>query len=599
MRKIALLLVLSFVFFGSIAQSDKQFDELDKTLNNILEISQAPGFAVAVVKGDEIIYQKGFGYRDYEKKKPVDVNTLFAIGSTTKAFTSGILGQLRADDKLTFDDSPIDYIPELKFYNNEMNNNIIIKDLMCHRTGLPRHDLSWYFFPTKNRDSLLLRLKYHEPFAGLREKWYYNNYMFLAQGVIAERITNKSWEENIEERFFEPLGMKRSNTSIEALEKSSNAAYGYKLKNDSIIRKMDYYDIAAMSPAGSINSSVNEMSNWLITWINKGEFKGKTILPQTYVDEAISSQMVINGSLPDEEFPDVHFANYGYGWSLSSYKGHYRVGHGGNIDGFSANVTFFPSDSIGIVVFANQNGSAVPNIVRNIMSDYVLDVRKTDWEKRFKERKEKTQKEAQEAQEEALSTRVKNTNPSHILIDYTGTYHNDGYGTFEIKLENDSLYADFKRLKLYLKHYHYNIFEPHIVEEFGLDTVSFASLLFNFTTNNLGDISAVKIELEPTLDPIVFKRSPNSIEVDLSTLESYVGEYELSGLVIKIYIKNDNTLHAFVKGQPEYELTATAQHKFSLKALEGFKIEFLETEDKSINELLMIQPNGTFKAKRK
>ena len=599
MKYTLLLLVLQCLFFNSIAQSDKEFSELNTALNKVLETSQAPGFAVALVKGDKVIYQKGFGYRDYENKKPVDVNTLFAIGSTTKAFTSAILGQLRDEDKLTFDDSPIDYVPKLKFHNNEMNNNIIIKDLMSHRTGLPRHDLSWYFFPTKHNDSLLQRLKYHEPFTGVREQWYYNNYMFFLQGLIAECITNKSWEENIVERIFEPLGMKRSNTSIEALEKSSNAAYGYEMKNDSVISKMDYYDIAAMSPAGSINSSVNEMSNWLITWINKGEFKGETILSQAYVDEAISSQMVINGSLPDEEFPDVYFANYGYGWILSSYKGHYRVSHGGNIDGFSANVTFFPSDSVGVVVFANQNGSAVPNIVRNIVSDYVLDVRKTDWEKRFKERKEKTQKETQEAQEEVLSTRVENTSPSHILIDYTGTYHNDGYGTFEINLENDSLYAEFKRLKLYLKHYHYNVFEPHKVEKLGLDTISLASLLFNFTTNNVGDISAVKIGLEPTLDPIVFKRSPNSIDVDLSTLESYVGEYEFSGMVIKIYIKQGNTLYAFVEGQPEYELIPTEQHKFSLKILEGFKIEFLESKEESINELLMIQPNGTFKAKRK
>src|SRR5690606_35074694 len=113
---------------------------------NILETWKGAGFAVAVVEKDKIIYSKGFGYRDYENKIPVTPNTLFAIGSSSKAFTSGLLGILRGDKKLSFDDSPIRHIPELRFYNNEMNNGITIKDLMTHRTGLPRHDLSWYYF---------------------------------------------------------------------------------------------------------------------------------------------------------------------------------------------------------------------------------------------------------------------------------------------------------------------------------------------------------------------------------------------------------------------------------------------------------------------
>ena len=223
---------------------------------------------------------------------------------------------------------------------------------------------SWYLFPTFNKDSLLQRVHYQEPFTGIRQRWYYNNFMFLAQGVIAGRITDKSWEDNIKERFFTPLGMNRSNTTIDELLKSSNAAFGYEVKKNDEIRKMDYYRIAGMRPAGSINSSANEMSNWLITWINKGKFRGKEILSENYRDEAIGSHAVVSSALPDEKVPDAHFANYGYGWFLSSYKSHYRVEHGGNIDGFSASVAFYPSDSIGIVVLANQNGSAVPGLVR-------------------------------------------------------------------------------------------------------------------------------------------------------------------------------------------------------------------------------------------
>lgn len=598
--KKALIILLAVTLTATVfAQQDKRLKGLEKELNEILESAQAPGFSVAIVEKDKVIYAGGFGYRDFENKIPADANTLYAIGSSSKAFTCAILGQLRQEDKLALDDSPIKYIPELRFYNDELNNNVIIKDLMCHRTGLPRHDFSWYLFPTYSKDSLLRRVEYQEPFAGLREQWYYNNFMFLAQGVIAERITGKSWEENIKERFFEPLGMTRSNVSIEELEKSENAAIGYELKKDSIISKMDYYRIAAMGPAGSINSSVNEMANWLITWINKGKFGDQEIIPEAYLGEAISSQMVITGALPDTEFPDVYLANYGYGWMISSYKGHYRVEHGGNIDGFSASVAFFPSDSIGVVVLANQNGSSVPALVRNTVADRMLKTQKTDWAKRFTERKNKAKEEEQKAKEESTSAKINNTRPSHILQEYTGKYSNPGYGEFEIVLEGDSLFAEFKLKTFYLRHFHYDVFEPFEVTASGIDTTDTGSLRLNFGTNDSGEISFVKIKVEPTLDPIEFKHTPESIEVDKETLASYVGDYELAGTPIKVYLKKEKILYLFVTGQPEYELIATDKHKFSFKTLEGFKVEFLESDDKAINEVMIIQPNGSFKAVRK
>ncbi|MGB5700992.1 serine hydrolase [Muriicola sp.] len=592
---IALCAVMTFN-----AQTDKRLKGVEKELNAILEVTKAPGFAVAVVEGQKVLYAKGFGYSDYENKIPADANTLYAIGSSTKAFTSAILGQLRQEDKLSFEDSPIKHIPELRFYNDEMNNGIIIKDLMSHRTGLPRHDFSWYLFPTDSRDSLMMRIEHQEPFTGVRKQWYYNNFMFLAQGVIAEKITGKPWEENIEERFFKPLGMNRSNTRIQEMKESSNAALGYELKKDSIISKMDYYDIAAMSPAGSINSSVNDMSKWVRSWINNGKNGDAQILPEAYLKEAISSQMVVGSGLPDKEFPDMHMSNYGYGWFLSSYRGHYRVEHGGNIDGFSANVAFFPTDSLGIVVLTNQNGSAVPSLVRNTMADRFLKEGKTNWADDFKARQEKAKIAEAEAKANESSNKISGTKPSHILQQYTGKYANPGYGEFRIDNRNDSLIAIFKLNSYYLKHRHYDVFEPFEIEETGIDTTATGPLRFNFGTNDGGDISDLKMKAEGALqDPIVFKHTPTTIEVDKTTLESYVGNYELAGMELKVYIKNEDTLYLFVPGQPEYELLATSKHKFSFKILEGFKVEFLEAENGAINEVNVIQPNGTFKATRK
>ncbi|HCZ36407.1 MAG TPA: penicillin-binding protein, partial [Cytophagales bacterium] len=520
--------------------ADARLVGLEAELQKVLETWKAPGFAVAVVEKNKIIYAKGFGYSDYEKKIAVTPNTLFAIGSCSKAFTSAVLGQLRNESKLAFEDKPSKYIPELKFFNDQMNNTIQIRDLMSHRTGLPRHDFSWYLFPSDSKDSLIQRIAYQEPFAGVRERWYYNNFMFLAQGVVAEKITGKSWEENVRERIFKPLGMERSNLSIPEMQKATDIAIGYGLKNETTIDKMDYYHIAGMAPAGSINSSVTEMSNWVITWINGGKFKGKEIIPASYVSEAMSSQMVIGAGLPDKTNPDLHLSNYGYGWFLSSYKGHYRVEHGGNIDGFSANTSFYPSDSVGIVVLVNQNGSAVPSVVRNIISDRILRVKPTDWNKELKERRDKAVTEQKKAAATRSSNKVKGAKPSHILAEFTGKYSHPAYGDFTITYDRDSLFANFKRMKLWLAHHHYDVFNSYAIENGKPDTTTNEnSTQFLFSGNEVGEISMVALKLEPTLAPLEFKRTPIKVDVSTADLKRYEGEFELGGMTVRFFTKAD------------------------------------------------------------
>jgi len=600
MKKYLLLLFIFYIGALSFSQSDKRLKGIEKQFNSVLKSTKAPGFAVAIVEGDKIIYSKGFGYSDVENKVLVDGNTLFAIGSSTKAFTSALLGILRKEEKLSFDDRPRKYIPELEFYNDDMNTEITIKDLMQHSTGLPRHDGAWYFFPSHDKDSLVARLKHHEPFTGVRDKWYYNNFGFLTQGIITERITGQSWETNIKDKFFEPLGMSRSKTTINGLKESRNIAVGYELDNDRHVIKMKYYDIAGMSPAGSINSSVNDMSKWLMTWINDGKFNGKQIIPVDYMQEAIRSQMIVASGFPSEELPNVQFANYGYGWFLHSYKGHYMVEHGGNIDGFSANVAFYPTDNLGIVVLANQNGSVVPNLIRNIAADYMLNVEKTDWAKQHKNDLEKALKAQSKIEEDAEISNVKNTTPSHTKLGYTGSYKNKGYGKFNIVLENDSLYTKLNENRLYLNHFHYDTFELIEVKNGKIDTSAIGkSLKISFNTNLAGDIDKAEVAIEPMVDAIEFKRTTNTIDVDEKTLKAYVGKYNLAGTEIKTYIKDNNVLYIFLKGQPEYALIPTAIHKFNFKALEGFKVEFVEGENGKIEEVKFIQPNGIFIAKRK
>lgn len=593
-----LTLILSlFTIMVTTAQTDKRLKGIEKELNALLKATKTSGFAVAVIKKDKVIYSSGFGYRDYENKIPIDSNTLFAIGSSTKAFTCAILGQLKNEGKLTFQDNPIKYVPSLKFYNNNLNENIIIEDLMCHRTGLPRYDISWYLFPSHSKDSLVQRIQYMEPTTGLRQQWQYNNFMFVLQGVIAEKITGKSWEDNIKERFLIPLGMTRSNTTIQEMKQASNASFGYNLKDD-VITKMDYYDIAGMSPAGSINSSVNDMAKWLITWTNNGKFNNQEILPDSYISEAISSHAVISGDLPSKEMPNTFMANYGYGWFISSYKGQYSVEHGGNIDGFSAGVTFFPADDIGIVVLTNQNSSSLPSLATNTIADRLLNVKRTDWVAYYKEKQEKSKKRKEEAKKnDDKKVNEESHTPSHTLSSYTGLYSNPGYGTLELTIKNDSLFAILKNTKCYLKSKYYDIFDSYEIKNNKIEFDE--SLCFNFSTNDAGEISNLTLKLDPTLDhPIQFKRKPKEIAVDAETLNKYIGEYAIEGIAIKVSVKN-NKLNMLVPGQPEYELTATEKNMYAITTLDDFKVEFITKEDGTVKELKLHQPNGKFTAVKK
>lgn len=574
---------------------------IDTTLERILKERKAAGFAVAVVDKNKIIYAKGFGYRDIEKKLPVTPNTLFAIGSCTKAFTSMLIGLLNKDAKLDYDKPVRDYLPELKFFTTEMNNQITVRDLMCHRTGLPRHDYSWYYFNSASRDSLLQRIQYMEPTAAIRHTWQYNNFMFLLQGMIVEKITGKTWEQNIREKIFTPLGMTTSNLSKKELEKRNEPSLGYYLYKDSIIKKTDYYNINGMAPAGSINSSVNEMANWVMAWINGGKLNGKEIFPFSFMKEAMSSQMVIGAGLPDKEKPDVHFSNYGLGWFLASYRSHYRVEHGGNIDGFSASTCFFPSDSIAIIVLTNQNGSAVPSIVRNTIADRLLKLKPIDWLADRNIADAKTKAAAKEVETKAVSNQKKGTTTSHILKDYEGIFNHPGYGTMEIALQKDSLFMLTPNGRSWLRHYHYDIFEIFSVDnKEGIDTSQKNSPKIQFEMMEDGNINKVMMELQPGLKAIEFVRKPKAKELTTEELKKYEGDYELSPTIIaRFYIKGEKKLYAFIEGQPEYELIPTDKNKFVLKILSGYSVLFEENDKGEIIAASFIQPNGTFKATKK
>ncbi len=603
MRQLLVLLLLCSGISVSAqhrAPAAVKWSDLDTAFARVLKNWIGPGFAVAVVQKDRVVYAKGFGYRDTEKKLPVTAQTLFAIGSCTKAFTASLIGRMSVSQNIELDKPVREYLPELKFYNQEMNDRITLRDMMSHRTGLPRHDYSWYFFPTSS-DSMLKRIQFLEPSARPGEKWQYNNFMYMAQGALLVKKTGRSWEDNVRDSLFTPLGMTRSDFSIADLGKDSNAATGYKRIDTGktwYSEKTPYYNIGAMAPAGAINSSVTEMTAWLRTWIHRGKFAGREIIPVSFATEAMSSQSIVWSALPDSAQPDLYFATYGFGWFLGSYRGHYRAEHGGNIDGFTASTSFFPSDSLGIVVLCNQDGSAIPAIVRNMVADKVLGLPYTDWNSKQLNEVNRAKKEEKVKDSSAVAPVKAVVKSAHTPADFTGLFRNGGYGDLDIMLKHDSLYAETGSFTWYLKPAGYDWCSVYIKDAAGtVDTTrEFAKL--DFRTGSDGSLTGLETNVEPGVKPIVFSRIPKGISVSADSLNPYAGDYAIGQTTITISVKN-GTVHMMVPGQPEYELLPTGKDKFSLKGLTGFSVRFDRDNQNKITSLQSIQPNGTFKAARK
>jgi hypothetical protein len=353
-----------------------------------------------------------------------------------------------------------------------------------------------------------------------------------------------------------------------------------------------------MGPAGAVYSSVLDMSNWLQAWIYGGKFNGLQVVPAVHFKEATSGQSINGFGMPDSLHPDVIGSVYGFGWSLASYKGHYRVEHGGAIDGFHASVCFFPSDSIGIIVLSNQDARHIPPIVRNMLADRMLGVERSNWNKDWIDMAKKAKATQNATQMNPTRHRAA---ASHNLSAYEGLYTHPGYGTYDVFKTGDSLMLRTSRQKLWLRHWHYDVFVPYEVEENNkIDTSQSSSIRLRFNTDVNGEISSMNAYgFEAPSIELVFKKMPRPTPLDKSALNQYIGEYEMPGMVVKVYIKNENTLVMEVPGQPPYEQVAAGNHRFVFKTLEGYSLLFEMAEGEKAKAVSFIQPNGTFKATRK
>lgn len=474
------------------SQDLKKLEGLDQFIENGLQEWRVPGMAISIVKDGKPLYSNGYGFRDPEKGLKMEADTLYRIASNTKAFVALSLAILVDEGKLDWDKPVRSYIPYFKLQDSYATENVTPRDLLCHRTGLPAHDGSLHQF--KTRKEMVENLQYLEPSYPIRTKLQYNNLMYMTAGHLVDCITGEKWEKLVQERIFNPLSMQKSNFSFVKSRLTDNYAECFYMK-DNEVRRFKYNGgtdpeyIYPRSPASGINTTANELSNWMIMQLNKGEFNGKKIASEKAFSEMHTLQMIDNWNSPYTEHGE---SACGLGWFIWSYRGHKLVLHAGF---FGSQVLLIPNKNIGIAVLPTLGSGFTDAVFYNIL-DRLLVLEQVDWNTR----KLKEAEDAKKSQTGNESKPIPGTSPSHILSDYCGKYTNPGYGEFIIKLEDGRLVTEDEGHVHLLRHYHYDTFEI-------LEDSEDAAFSITFQTDAKGSISQIHVPFEPAVKDIVFTRS--------------------------------------------------------------------------------------------
>ena len=491
MKRFLLLLLFPLCVSAQNTDFSNKFGTIDSYANSLLQQWNIPGMALSVVYKDKIIYSKGYGYRDLEKQLPATVTTIFPIASNTKLFTSTIASQLAVEGKLSLDKPVKTYLPEITFYNEELTSRVTLRDMLSHRTGLPSYDGIWVNAPYK-RTEALSKIAYMKPSLGYREGYIYNNMMFITSGLAIERVSGKSWEDNVRDRIFKPLGMNASGFAGLGKKPEEHSQSYFDNEEGKIVARTFSSQSETLAPAGTIYSNMKDMGNWMIALVNSGKFHGKQV-----IDARAIAETMIPQNLSDKRglYDELSNSIYALGRIVQTYKGIKIVSHTGSIDGFFSNLTYIPKDSLAIFMVHN---SAAAGSLRSVMSLPIIDIllgrEATDWSGRYRKEYLDGQERSKKQIDSLNASRLKNTNPSHAIAAYAGIFNHPVYGDIQIETQGNQLTLKYRGLSAILDHWHYDQF---ITLDEGK---GYPSMKINFLTNDKGEIE--RISTKPFGDPV-------------------------------------------------------------------------------------------------
>jgi CubicO group peptidase (beta-lactamase class C family) len=572
---------------GLVAQDKEITAKLkgfDAYMTKILKDWNAPGVGVGIVAGDKLVFAKGYGYRDYEKKLAFTPATLCQIASNTKLFTAAAAGFLVEEGKLTWDKPVRDSVPSIQFYNDELNNTVTLRDMLAHRTGITRHDSIW-FKSDFTRLELYERIKYLEPREPIRQTFLYNNLMYAAAGYLIELQSGKTWEEFVREKIFSPLQMTSTAYSIADMLKQPDYGVPYTERRDNFeLYKIPYYeDIAGVAPCGAIISNIQDISHWLIALMNDGKYAGQQVVPADVLKATLEPAIALPNTMAETRgYWELLNSAYGMGRETTSYRGHLLTFHGGDLPGFHSQISFMPRERIGVIVLVIGNHCAsLYNTISYNVYERLLGLDQTPWSERLLELRLKGKKAGTEARAKAGADRIPNTKPSHPLSDYVGEYEHPAYGVLKIGFEDGQLQFDFHKIQFPLTHFHFERFDTPDDELYGKWSV-------NFQTNPQGDVDKAVMSLDEA--EALFTRKPEALEPAL--LKKLAGTYETpTGFKFQVALKEENILYLAFPGQPAEELIHYKGLKFRLKEFSDVVFEFV-IENGEVKALKQRDPSG-------
>ena len=587
---------LALIFFGLLlcaltvrAQEpdvSKKLEGFDAYMDQLLKDWNTPGIGVGIVINDKLVFAKGYGYRDYGRKLPFTPTTLCPIASNSKLFTAVAAGMLVEQGKLTWDKPVRDAVPTVQFYNDQLNNNVTLRDMLSHRTGVTRHDLIWFKSPF-TRKELFEKLKYLEPQQPMRETFLYNNLMFSAAGYIIELKSGKTWEKYVRENVFEPLDMNTSTYTIADMLKLPDHGVPYREKRDSFeLYQIPYYeDTEGVAPAGAIISNINELSHWLVALMNDGSYNGKQVLPPNVLKATMQPAIGLPNALGEAlGYWEVLNPDYGMGRQTASYRGHLMTFHGGDLPGFHSQVSFLPNEKIGVIVLViGDHAAPLYNVVSYNVYERLLGMDQTPWSERRLKIRLANKKAGTEARAKAGGDRVPDTKPSHPLSDYAAEYENPAYGIVKIGCKSEQLDFTFHEFQYPLSHFHYDRFDTPDDEQYGRFSV-------NFRTNPQGDISEAVMSIDEA--EVVFARKPEVLSPKL--LEKLAGTYLTPSQVkFEVRYQPGAGLSLVFPGGPPQKLIQVKRLEFRTPQSGDTIYEFV-LENGQVKALRERDPSGEF-----
>jgi len=563
-------------------ESEQDLLDIDSLVEDCLVSMNVPGAGIGIVKDDKTIVAKGYGLRNVEHILSVTPRTRFPIGSATKSFTTFLMGQLVDEGYFNWDDPIANYIPYFKLKDPYTTYNVTFRDSLTHITGYPRHDATW-FNRGLSREAMIKELKYLKPCYALRERFLYQNLSYMIAAHGAECVTGKSWEELTKEKILSPLEMNDTDFDVTQLPNLINFATGYREKNKEVFSVANI-DATTIGPAGSMNSTVEDMNKWVKALLQKG----KGLIEESRWDE-ITTPYVISDVLGNDQYGlqnVINMESYGLGWFIISYRGHKVIFHGGNIEGFSSNVLLIPSKGIGIVVLTNKHLTPMPYILSTMLLDKILQLEPIDWLQKYKTFTDYSKDSYTKEQPIHNITRHENTEPSHPLHEYNGSYTHPAYGKLDISVKKTHLEATLNDMRIPLTHWHYDVFE--VAED--SDYIVLEGLKLIFRENVYGDITEIQIPLEPRVSDAIFVKQKDLKLFHRDYLDKFIGDYSYHGFGFLIR-REEDTLIVNATGQPPFNLFPERDGLFTVEDYDGYTVQFISDEVGNITAVQLVQPN--------